>query len=199
MKAIATEENVRRAYIKLKEDGIEPTVENIRKITNGGSNSTICKILRMIDAENVDTVHLSPDPDKDILIKELAVQLVENLYNHCKKRADDIARDQYRSFSSTNEESDKKIKQLEKKEEYAAETNGETAIINADALALQIQRIEQELKQKDEEITTIKKQMEVEISALNQQIKELRQAHEQQKHTNQMLEKMLTANTSDIK
>lgn len=41
--------------------------------------------------------------------------------------------------------------------------------------------------------------MEVEISALNQQIKELRQAHEQQKHTNQMLEKMLTANTSDIK
>ena len=43
MKAIATEENIRIAYKKLKADGIEPTVESIRKFINGGSNSTIYK------------------------------------------------------------------------------------------------------------------------------------------------------------
>ena len=36
MKAIATEENIRIAYKKLKADGIEPTVESIRKFINGG-------------------------------------------------------------------------------------------------------------------------------------------------------------------
>lgn len=67
MKAIATEENIRIAYKKLKADGIEPTVESIRKFINGGSNSTIYKILRMIEDENADTVICSNDPDEDAL------------------------------------------------------------------------------------------------------------------------------------
>lgn len=201
----------------------KPTVDEIRKVLKGGSNQLIFKVLQDIEAENADTVILSQDPEEDKIIKEFAIPLVEDLYNHCKKRANDIARDQYRNFSTTYEEhATDKI--------TAAEAKRGTAIIKAEALALQLQSMEKELRRKDDEIvavkqqmddaittlkqqkeaeitalkqqkeaeiTALKQQMEVEISVLNQQIKELRQAHEEQLHTNQMLEKILTQVTSN--
>ena len=181
----------------------KPTVDEIRKVLKGGSNQLIFKVLQDIEAENADTVILSQDPEEDKIIKEFAIPLVEDLYNHCKKRANDIARAQYRNFSTTYEELDKKIKRLDEIEEHAtdkitaAEAKRGTAIIKAEALALQLQSMEKELRRKDDEIVAVKQQMEVEISVLNQQIKELRQAHEEQLHTNQMLEKILTQVTSN--
>ena len=203
----------------------EPTVDEIHKVLKGGSNQVIFKVLQDIEAENADTVILSQDLEEDKIIKEFAIPLVEDLYNHCKKRANDIARAQYRNFSTTYEELDKKIKRLDEIEEHAtdkitaAEAKRGTAIIKAEALALQLQSMEKELRRKDDEIvavkqqmddaittlkqqkeaeiTALKQQMEVEISVLNQQIKELRQAHEGQLHTNQMLEKILTQVTSN--
>lgn len=220
MKAIATEENIRKAYKKLKEEGIDPTVENIRKAINGGSNSTIYKILHMIEEEIADTVICSNDPDEDALIKDYAIPLVQGLFQKCKKRAEELAKAQYRSLASADENLANKIKRLDEIEEQAtdkitaAEAKRETAIIKADALTSQLQSIEKELKQKDSEIAAIKKQAEdaittlkqqreaeitalkqqreVELSVLNQQIKELKQAQEQQVHTNQLLEKILT-------
>ena len=119
MKAIATEENIRIAYKKLKADGIEPTVESIRKFINGGSNSTIYKILRMIEDENADTVICSNDPDEDALIREHALSLVQGIYQKCKKRAEELAIAQYRSLASSNAELAHKLKRLDEIEEQA--------------------------------------------------------------------------------
>ena len=186
MKAIATEENIRNAYKKLKEDGLAPTVENIRKIINGGSNSTIHKVLRSIEEENADTVICSNDPDEDDLVREHAIELVHGIYQKCKRRAEELAKAQYRSLASADEELYKKIKRLDEIEEQAAykvtaaEAKREEAITKAEAIASKLQSVEKELKQKEKEIT-----------ALNQQIKELKQAQEQQLLTNKMLQEIL--------
>lgn len=194
MKAIATEESIRDAYKKLKADGVEPTVENIRNLIHGGSNSTIHKILSSIEEEEVDTVVCSEDPDEDALIKDHAISVIHGLYQKCKKRAEELAIAQYRRYANADEELNNKIKRLDEIEEQAgykvsaAEAKREEAIAKVEVIVSKLQSVEKELKQKEEEIT-----------ALNQQIKELKQAQQQQlhinemlQHTNEMLQEILT-------
>ncbi len=200
MKAIATEENIRIAYKKLKADGIEPTVESIRKFINGGSNSTIYKILRMIEDENADTVICSNDPDEDALIREHALSLVQGIYQKCKKRAEELAIAQYRSLASSNAELAHKLKRLDEIEEQAvckitaaeakrtaaeaektaAEAKREESVAKVNVIEAKLQSVEKELKQRNAEIIDLK-----------QQIKELKQAYEQQQQTNKMLQEIL--------
>ncbi len=220
MKAIATEESIRRAYKQLKEEGKDPSVENIRKLINGGSNSTIYKILRMIIDEAADTVIEAIDPEKESIIKEHAVSLVSSLYDLCRNRANSVAKAQYRSLADIDKDLDQKLKRLDEIEEQAeykiiaAEATQREAVAKLELMTSKLQTAEKELKQRETEVTTLKqqykadiaalkqqreaevtalkKQHEAEITALNQQIKELKQALEDQQHTNKKLDEILT-------
>ena len=187
MKQIATEENVKKAYKQLKDAGSEITVGSIRKILGGGSNGTILQILHTIEEENAETVICSRDPDEDRIIKEDAIPLVAELYRKCKKRAEELAKAQYRDLAAADEEISNKIQRLDEIEEQAkcridaAEAKMQIAITNAETANVKIKALEQTLKGKKNEIAELK-----------QQIKKMQQIQQQQNLTNNLLKEVLS-------
>ncbi len=215
MKNQVLEDSIRKAYRQLKNDGIAPTVDKLRSLVKDGTNADIFKVLRTIEEEDFDIIVSSLDPEAQNIVKEFAIPLVKDLYEKCRKRANSIAKAQYKNLAQIDAVLNQKLERLDEIEvqaEYkitAADAIRNEAIAKAELIASKLQTAEQDLKQKETEVATLKKQYEADIAtlkqrheaenvALNKQIKELKQALEQQQQTNKKLDEILTQLQSNI-
>lgn len=181
MKQIATEETVRNAYAQLKEEGSEITVANIRKIIGGGSNCTILNILHTIEEENADATIYSNDPDENQLIKDNGITLLAELYRKCKHRADELARAQYRNLAKIDQEmwdQIKRIDEINEKAQYrteAAEAKMNEALTKTEVVIVKNKELERDLQQRDDEIKSLKQQLQEQRTLTNNMLQKLMQ------------------------